>query len=984
MKWVYTLDDFKKELNLSDPLVKIKDSIVGLQFDNDIFAAYNNILLPNCGRTLLRVLKYERYRIRILYTESRWVVELSPQKMNNDEYHGCLGLLKWWANDDSKRYGVLTCVYPKSMAMKEIFFHHSNWVDGRDINNNNLPLFSFDVVIRHGRYETADCRYYDGDNLKQIESIINDTIEIETDSRHHVKRKVVIIDSMFSTIDIVERDFKKECLESLVANKQIELTPGTKKKLLLAGYVPSNVTIEDDWMSIVNNLNNEELVHSIVNTQKEDFFVELVNQKIKASIIAEFSDIHYYADNNHNIHKSIIDIINAFRNNDIQTYLWGTFFESFPKEITEDNIDLFISACSCAWKDHNRALPMSILDRFPHVKFLLWSGGAKIPLERQIAKSFVEHKDWFVNWLIEHIGIIQKRRNDNNIYYTNNNPLSIFSLARRRLTELTDFKNDDGFQQIYRWYSFLKSKEQISKIKNSKNPVCQILLWIDEKVDEIDIDTASKVFIYLDSMRQVLFVKRLIQRKVLGDERINLDTLQNLVYADLELYKDNKEINPNRTLDISTFVLIELLRRFKGEGKFMLESELFITVFSQIKGIQSPFKLKYYFDKCQGRCCMKDASRPDSREGRNHFWFPHGLDGFCDAQKINKKEESGDEYYWCGNARCYKNTVKIHEPNEWKDYSVWDMIHVLGLHSKCKEDDMYAAYITFVAQVNKFNQIAERLKCRECGKLLYPTLPIGTSNFHYYTVTKFYCKNEKCSQFDKEVYISHCFHPKCYDIIDSRDSKKCENGRYICPSCAHCCTDWEFEKTIQKYGSTGYVSPLIMHYYINKLGHNNLKKDNLEYIPKFFCYKCGKELKRVEGSEGLPLKQYVKDNGYKWFEPGAINCRNGYEMPGLFLKTTASDSGNFVAFGKDSREQLNNKNSNEIEKIIGELRVVDYDKGYKQIVCQNILDQKIEYYCEQCKEVRYQIKNSLKDWKYYDSSHVIYEMERMRCRIDDR
>ena len=146
----------------------------------------------------------------------------------------------------------------------------------------------------------------------------------------------------------------------------------------------------------------------------------------------------------------------------------------------------------------------------------------------------------------------------------------------------------------------------------------------------------------------------------------------------------------------------------------------------------------------------------------------------------------------------------------------------------------FGHFILFSGYLNKFEKFYEHLKCRNCGELLHPKR-IG--NYGYNALSAFVCKNEKCEMKDSLVYLNHCFNSKeCANIIDSRDSKQCPNGLYICPSCGSCCSNEVFQRRLNNLSLTGgVISQRIRDLVQNNCGHN----------PKeFYCYNCGTKISK--------------------------------------------------------------------------------------------------------------------------------------------
>ena len=122
----------------------------------------------------------------------------------------------------------------------------------------------------------------------------------------------------------------------------------------------------------------------------------------------------------------------------------------------------------------------------------------------------------------------------------------------------------------------------------------------------------------------------------------------------------------------------------------------------------------------------------------------------------------------------------------------------------------------------------DKLYCHKCNELLYPT---ETSHFALYRDTKFHCENENCSEHKKTIYLNHCLNGECGNIIDSRISKTCDNGLYICNSCGSCCSNSMFKRRLDNLKLVGgYIHPELIKNVEEENGH--LEK------AEYYCYKC--------------------------------------------------------------------------------------------------------------------------------------------------
>jgi hypothetical protein len=170
----------------------------------------------------------------------------------------------------------------------------------------------------------------------------------------------------------------------------------------------------------------------------------------------------------------------------------------------------------------------------------------------------------------------------------------------------------------------------------------------------------------------------------------------------------------------------------------------------------------------------------------------------------------------------------------WEQYTLLDFLKILSNESNTPliKDE----YFKFVGSINRFNKLLSHMYCLECGFLLRP---LRESNYAFYRTVRFHCENSNCSKSDKnhkenEIYLHHCMNGHCDEIIDSRFSKQCPNGLYICSNeyCGCCCSNEMFNRVLNNLKSTG--------------GSINQKlstavKEHLGHLEKFehFCYRCG-------------------------------------------------------------------------------------------------------------------------------------------------
>ena len=221
-------------------------------------------------------------------------------------------------------------------------------------------------------------------------------------------------------------------------------------------------------------------------------------------------------------------------------------------------------------------------------------------------------------------------------------------------------------------------------------------------------------------------------------------------------------------------------------------------------------------------------------------------------------ERIADTAYWCIGNSCLRCNIKTHD--KYSDYTLNDFIYILNLDKICAERgvdiDKHIRY--FYSNLNWFSLSVSHLYCNSCGQILNPSEKIKSSMEEgpvtAHTITRYKCENTSCNECGRVLYINHCFMPGCRTIVDSRESRTCNNGFVICKECGVCCGSQQFERRIK----AGLGAPNIRFHY-----------DNLE----FYCAKCGAPLLKVDennfkcescGNYSVRLKK--RTNGYVYPE----------------------------------------------------------------------------------------------------------------------
>lgn len=228
--------------------------------------------------------------------------------------------------------------------------------------------------------------------------------------------------------------------------------------------------------------------------------------------------------------------------------------------------------------------------------------------------------------------------------------------------------------------------------------------------------------------------------------------------------------------------------------------------------------------------------------------YPHDFARYC-SPKISEVSHplTGKKYCVCDKDMCFQTCLQ--KDVNWWEYKLLHILEILGYNILESTDAGYItnrSYNSFIAQVNKVIRFYKRLKCKECGYLLFPT-SIKSPSSH---ATTFSCQNPLCSEQHKIIYLNYCYNCK-KGIIDSRETQRCPNERYICPTCNSCCSNESFDKIVQDYIRQGRSIPSKISSKLGK-GHQDLHQ--------YFCHKCGAEMVLKEGCNSPEAKNFFCPN----------------------------------------------------------------------------------------------------------------------------
>lgn len=228
---------------------------------------------------------------------------------------------------------------------------------------------------------------------------------------------------------------------------------------------------------------------------------------------------------------------------------------------------------------------------------------------------------------------------------------------------------------------------------------------------------------------------------------------------------------------------------------------------------------------------------------------PNGI-RFCEGRLANKSHDLFNKnFWWCNGQPCFQKCETIHKHEEWEKYNLLDFCEILGFNTdeinRMGEHIPKGKYYQFISLINRFNRLLDKLYCKDCNEILYPS---DTAYFAAYNVVRFHCINDKCNNHE-EIYLNHCLNGQCNSIIDSRVSKSCPNGLFICENCGSCCSHSFFERRISILDNLDnhdsikkkWIYNDTKYKYDNKLGH----LDRGEY----FCYKCGNKMNEISNEK---------------------------------------------------------------------------------------------------------------------------------------
>src|SRR5690606_14439421 len=274
---------------------------------------------------------------------------------------------------------------------------------------------------------------------------------------------------------------------------------------------------------------------------------------------------------------------------------------------------------------------------------------------------------------------------------------------------------------FYRWESITAHHETslLVKIKRSLNTqgrdvspeiverVCKIAtiptriqLWLEEFHEILDFDLYKPFVITLPVADQQIFLKKVLNYIHLGRTSISIENLTSLNVVDYETAKEAEAIDGKR-IDYSLSVVLHVIKSLYVQDNAPYESEikkkLFEIILDQLKDPKDILEIRGFFDNCTGRATLKKLEcKDDAGDSEIQYSIKrdegkiHSYHSVCDGRKAREKHskkpvlesDSGMEFWWCANQKCYQPCRSFKDSGNWRNYAIQDFLSILNISYK--------------------------------------------------------------------------------------------------------------------------------------------------------------------------------------------------------------------------------------------------------------------------------------------------------------
>ena len=497
-------------------------------------------------------------------------------------------------------------------------------------------------------------------------------------------------------------------------------------------------------------------------------------------------------------------------------------------------------------------IEFSFIDKVPGwFHFVFWEEGYCKTIPTKYIVHFISINEEAFSLLIN------KWEKDPHRYHISKN--SLIEIFKQNILELNCIETRQDFLILYNNTKTLRNlkvdNNTIAPLVDHKN-ICffEMINWIEGLSEDFDFELYKTIFIFLSTELQIKFFRKMFWLANNGKLTITVEKLNQLISFDRDLLNSSNFFSNDIPIDISLYIVIESINSFVKKGNLLLENELLIVVLKSLSlNKKYYFQISALFQECPGR--YEAIYNWKQRKLSNvitaiHTDFcrndiPKGIK-FCEGRLANVNDKYYNvKFWWCCNKPCYSNAETTTKAKKWQSYTLLDFLLILGFDlddgNRVEDSIERGKYYQFISTVNRFNRLLKKMYCSKCGHILSP---VEDSHFAHYRVVRFSCENHNCEEYHNEIYLHHCLNARCKEIIDSRVSKKCSNGLYICSNleCGSCCSDEMFKRRLNNLTTVDNANNSLKQSIISDLEFKI--KNNHGHLERgaHFCFKCGKKI----------------------------------------------------------------------------------------------------------------------------------------------